>query len=128
MSNEEKVRAVIDEWCNAIRNLDMDGVLANHTDDILMFDIPEPLQNKGMDEYKATWDLFFKFFKEGSVWEPREININAGDTTAYATLIIKCGDTAEKAFDVRVTMGFRNIDGRWLIAHEHHSVPEKMKE
>jgi ketosteroid isomerase-like protein len=37
----------------------MEAVLANHTDDIVMFDVPMPLQSKGMKEYKETWELFF---------------------------------------------------------------------
>ena len=36
----------------------MDGVLAPHTDDIVIFDVP-PGVTRGMDEYRATWDLFF---------------------------------------------------------------------
>lgn len=124
-SNEEEIRGIIDSWADAIRNLNMEGILASHTDDILMFDVPLPVQNKGMAEYKATWDLFFKYFNKGSIWDLREVNINAGDSIAYATIIIRCGDTEEKGFDVRLTMGFKKINGAWKIAHEHHSVPAK---
>lgn len=124
-TNEEQIHSLIDSWADAIRNLNMDGILANHTDDILMFDVPPPLQNKGMAEYKGTWELFFKYFQKDSTWELREVNITAGDIAAYATMIIKCGDNAENAFDVRVTMGFKKENGAWIIAHEHHSVPAK---
>lgn len=34
-------------------------MLANHTDDIVMFDVPMPVQSRGIDEYRKTWELFF---------------------------------------------------------------------
>jgi len=31
------------------------------------------------------------------------------------------GDQTELEF--RLTMGLRKVDGRWIIEHEHHSIP-----
>ncbi len=45
----------------AIQAGDLDGILAQHTEDIVMFDVPEPLQSLGLDAYRGTWDLFFRF-------------------------------------------------------------------
>lgn len=36
----------------------MNGVLANHADGIVMFDVPTPLQSRGMEAYRRTWELF----------------------------------------------------------------------
>ena len=38
--NETQIRALIEKWARAVRAKDMDGVLANHADDIVMFDVP----------------------------------------------------------------------------------------
>jgi ketosteroid isomerase-like protein len=43
----------------------MDRVLANHTDDIVMFDVPMPLQAKGMEEYKKPGNCFLITAQEG---------------------------------------------------------------
>jgi ketosteroid isomerase-like protein len=32
-------------------------------------------------------------------------------------------DGKPEALDFRLTICLRKIDGRWMIAHEHHSVP-----
>jgi ketosteroid isomerase-like protein len=32
-------------------------------------------------------------------------------------------DGKAEALDFRLTIGLRKIDGQWMIAHEHHSVP-----
>jgi ketosteroid isomerase-like protein len=33
--------------------------VAHHTDDIVMFDVPMPLESSGVEEYRKTWELFF---------------------------------------------------------------------
>jgi ketosteroid isomerase-like protein len=47
-SNETQILALVEKWASAVRAKDMDGVLASHADDIVMFDVPMPLQSKGM--------------------------------------------------------------------------------
>ena len=42
-SDKTQIRALIDTWARAARAKDMAGVLANHTEDIVMFDVPMPL-------------------------------------------------------------------------------------
>src|SRR5262249_20443703 len=58
-TNEAEIRELVENWANAVRAKEMKGVLARHADDIVMFDVPMPLQSRGIDEYKRTWDLFF---------------------------------------------------------------------
>ena len=58
---DEQIRAVIRSWERAVQSGDIGGILANHTDDILMFDVPEPLQARGTQEYRETWNFFFEY-------------------------------------------------------------------
>jgi len=118
-SNESAVHARIESWTKAIRGGDLEGVLAHHTDDVVMFDAPPPVQLKGMAEYKKAWELFFEYSPggEGS-FDLSELIIVASDTVAYCHALV---DVAGN--DIRLTMGFRKVDGVWLIAHEHHSAP-----
>jgi ketosteroid isomerase-like protein len=94
-----------------------------------MFDVPPPLQSRGMDEYKKTWDLFFGYHKPSQAFDIVELAITAGEDVAFAIAIMRCGSGTfsgppEKGgFLFRLTMGLRNFDGDWRIAHEHHSVP-----
>lgn len=41
-TNENQIRTLIENWAKAVREGDIDGVLANHTDYIVMFDVPLP--------------------------------------------------------------------------------------
>jgi uncharacterized protein (TIGR02246 family) len=121
--HETTIRALVEKWAGAVRAKDIDGALANHTDDIVMFDVPMPLQSKGMKEYKKTWELFFDHSPGGpGSFDVTELRIVASESVAYCHALVKIVDAK-----VRVTMGLRNEEGRWLIAHEHHSYPVELE-
>lgn len=126
MSTDAAIRDVITRWVDAIVATDLDGVVANHTNDIVMFDVPPPYNGiRGMRDYRDCWPPFFEFIRSGATFELLELNVVTGDDVAFAYGLLRCG--GEKEFTenpdnrLRLTMGLRKIDGRWLIAHEHHS-------
>ena len=122
-SNETQIRALIEGWASAVRAKDLDGVLANHTDDIVMFDVPMPLQSTGMKEYKKTWELFFDHNPGGpGSFDVTQLRIIASESVAYCHTLVNIFDS-----QVRVTIGLRKEKGHWLIAHEHHSYPIELK-
>jgi ketosteroid isomerase-like protein len=126
---ESRIKAIIGAWADAVRRHDLSGILAHHEQDIVMFDVPPPLQSRGMDEYKKTWDLFFRYHKPSQAFDIEELAITAGEDVAFAVAIVRCGSDTfsgpaeEGGFLFRLTLGLRNIDGDWRITHEHHSVP-----
>jgi hypothetical protein len=46
----------------------MNGI-ANHSESVLVFDVPELLQSVGLDEHRKTWELF-AFYGEASFGGP----------------------------------------------------------
>jgi ketosteroid isomerase-like protein len=90
-----------------------------------MFDVPAPFQSKGLEEYRKTWDLFFKWASNPAVFDIMEMNITAGDDVAFATAVMQCAGTEVEGakLDFRLTLGLKKIAGQWTIVHEHHSVP-----
>ena len=121
--NEAQVRELVENWARAIRNEDMNGLLAHHSDDIVMFDVPVPLQLKGIDAYKESWELFFSFQGKGA-FDLNELEIVASDDVAFCHSIVTCGSkNPEDQFKVRLSLGLRKINENWMVTHEHHSVP-----
>lgn len=121
--NDHQIRALIEGWAKAVRAKDMDGVLANHADDIVMFDVPMPLQSRGMEEYRKTWELFFDHSPGGpGSFDVTELRIVADQSVAYCHAIVKIFDSR-----VRITIGLRKEKEQWLIAHEHHSYPIELE-
>jgi uncharacterized protein (TIGR02246 family) len=121
---ETQIRALIEAWAAAVRRHDMPAILAHHAQDIVMFDLPPPLQVKGMEDYKKTWDLFFEYHKPSQAFDVEELAVTAGDDVAFTFGIMRCGAGPKpEGFPFRLTMGLRKVDGAWRITHEHHSLP-----
>src|SRR6185312_6735409 len=113
-TDESKIRALIEAWAAAVRRHDLSDILAHHEPDIVMFDVPPPLQSRGMDEYKKTWDLFFKYHKPSQAFDIEELTITAGEAVAFAFAVMRCGGgTPAGEFLFRLTVGLRKIDGDW---------------
>jgi uncharacterized protein (TIGR02246 family) len=128
-ASESAIRALIERWAEAVHAGDLETVLADHSDDIQMFDVPPPNEIRGIEEYRETWLPFFEWQRRGAVFEIVAMDVTAGADVAFATALLRCGteDELEKEPDVRLrlTVGLRKEDGRWLVAHEHHSFPAR---
>jgi ketosteroid isomerase-like protein len=122
--NEQAIRALIDDWSEAICKGDIDRILSNRTDDMVMYDVPEPIQIVGIEAYKDTWRVFFEHNSAGpDRFRLSDVQVIAGDDVAYAfgLLTIAGGDA-----HCRLTLGLKRIHGAWKVTHEHHSIPIKL--
>jgi len=91
-----------------------------------MFDVPEPLQSEGRIAYKKTWELFFQYGAPSKdIFVIEDLRITAGEDVAFATGLLRIGGSKKPM--CRLTLGLKKLRGRWLIAHEHHSAPHKLK-
>jgi ketosteroid isomerase-like protein len=118
---ESEVRELVEGWLGAIRRHDLDAVVAHHDPAVVFFDVPEPVQTKGIEAYKRSWQEFLAWV---TAFDDEELTVTAGADVAYCHAVIRCaGRTERDPFPVRLTIGCRRLDGRWVIAHEHHSVP-----
>ncbi|MGH6821901.1 MAG: YybH family protein [Methylocella sp.] len=123
-SNEAAIRHLIDDWSDAVCEGDIDRVVANRADDIVMFDVPEPLQEKGLEAYRNTWKLFFAHNPPGPErFRISELKIIAGDQVAFACGLLTIGGGDAHC---RLTIGLQKVEGHWRVVHEHHSMPIKL--
>jgi uncharacterized protein (TIGR02246 family) len=126
--DDTKIQRLIERWANAVHVGDMAGVLADHADDIVMFDVPPPYEGiRGIEAYRVTWPPFFEWQAQGASFEIESLEITAGDEVAFAFALLRCGTPQElienPANRLRLTLGLRKEQGRWIVAHEHHSFP-----
>jgi uncharacterized protein (TIGR02246 family) len=126
-TDEAAIHELLEDWARAVRTKNLDGILANHSPDVVMFDVPPPLASKGIDAYRRTWDTFFSWSDDPVVFDFDELAITAGNDVAYATALMRCAGTATNEESIklafRLTIGLRKIGGEWTITHEHHSIP-----
>jgi uncharacterized protein (TIGR02246 family) len=123
-----QIRTLIEQWAAAVHRGDLDTVLAHHADDIVMYDVPPPYEGvRGIDAYRETWPPFFEWQANGAEFEIESLDVTAGDDVAYAHALLRCGTREEFTENpdnrLRLTLGLRKEQGRWVVAHEHHSFP-----
>jgi uncharacterized protein (TIGR02246 family) len=130
MSAETEIRTLIERWADAVHTGDLPTVLADHADDIVMFDVPPPDDGvRGIDAYRETWPPFFAWQAQGARFDIVALEVTAGDDVAFAHALLRCGEPADLAAHpdhrLRLTLGLVRRDGRWTVTHEHHSFPDR---
>jgi uncharacterized protein (TIGR02246 family) len=128
--NEREIRDLIHRWATAVHACDLEGVLADHAEDIVMFDVPPPDEGvRGLEPYRQTWPPFFEWQRSGASFEIVSLDVTAGADVAFAWALLRCGTDDELRHDpgnrLRLTIGLRKESGSWVVAHEHHSFPDK---
>jgi uncharacterized protein (TIGR02246 family) len=125
--DEVQIRQLIDSWVKAVRAKDIDGLMSFYTPDSLSFDIMPPLQHQGTDAYRKLWEGCFPYFPGGIGYEMRDLSITIGDDVAFSHSLNRMSGTTTQGEEIdswmRATVCYRKIDGKWMVAHEHVSVP-----
>ena len=122
MAIEELIR----RWAEAAHSGPLESVLAHHSDDIVMFDVPPPHRGvRGVEAYRETWPGFLEWQATGASFEIEELEVTEGADVAFAWALVRCGTpegfAAEPDRRLRLTIGLRHEGGDWLVIHEHHS-------
>lgn len=126
-ADEAIIRKLIEDWASAVRAKDFEDILAHHSDDMLMFDVPPPMESRGINAYRETWNLFYSAQPEPVAFDIQQMEIDAGSDVAFVTALMQCADQCANGehlkLDFRLTVGLRKTNGRWVVLHEHHSIP-----
>ena len=127
-NNELQIRQLIENWAKAVRNKDLNNILAHHSEDLVMYDVPEPFQSIGIEAYKKTWDTFFNGTESG-VFDIQDLTITVGEDVAFCFATMKCCNSnvngTYEPLNFRLTIGLKKTNHQWIITHEHHSIPSK---
>ena len=126
-TDEAQIRQLIDGWTKALHAKDVDGVMSHYAPDILLFDLAPPLQYLGGDAYRKNWEEWFTSWQGPIGYEIRNLSITVGDDVAFTHSLNRIYGKRTTGEDtdvwVRATACFRKIGGKWLVTHEHVSVP-----
>jgi len=123
-ADETQIRTMIENWAQAVRAQDLERVLAQHADDVLLFDVPLPVQSRGIEAYRESWELFFESVPSPVVFDLSELSITAGNDVAFAHGMLRCQSEAGDPptyLAIRLTVCLQKSAGQWIVVHEHHS-------
>ncbi len=130
---ESEVRQMLKRFAEAVRYGKVSEIMLFYTTDIVAFDIMPPLQNKGRDQYRKAWQSYADNSKVPMAYDFVDLKIHTSQDHDHAFgfgVLHMHGQTKdEKKIDMllRYTAGYQRINGKWLICHEHTSVPIDME-
>jgi ketosteroid isomerase-like protein len=123
------IRALEERFAAAVSAGDVDGIMKNYIPDqtLHVFDVVSRKEYYGADAYRADWVDYFTHYKGAPKMIVSDLEITADENIAFSHSLMtsKGTDIQGKPVDrtVRVSAGYRKINGKWLIVHEHISVP-----
>ena len=125
--DEVQIRGLIESKIKAVRAKDVDRATSGYAPDALSFDVVNPLRYVGADAIRKRLEGWFSSFQGSIGLEIRDLNITVGDAVAFSHCLnhVSATTTDGGKLDMwwRETACYRKIEGKWLITHQHSSVP-----
>jgi ketosteroid isomerase-like protein len=127
--DHDDIRALLDDWMQALREKDAEGIIRCQSATIRQFALAPPLQETGNDRkalqaWFDTWDGPLEF-------EIRDTDLRLGGDVAWCAMLARLAGAKKgkekSGFWFRLTVALAREDGRWLIVHTHESVPFAME-
>ena len=128
---EAEICAIMKARVEAVQAKDAARLVAHHAPDVVAYDLLEPLQYRGLTGVRERAQQWFDGYDGPMTYEIRDLAVVPGHDAAFCHGLHRVAGTTRtgQAIDMwwRATQGFRRIDGRWLLVHEHSSIPFDMK-
>jgi ketosteroid isomerase-like protein len=104
--------------------------VATYAADVVVFDVFPPLDTRGLDDYRRNFERWFSWTRGPIYYQMRDLQVIASGRLASAHFlanvsIVRHGGT-RLDYWVRVSSQFENRGGRWLVTHEHISMPARL--
>jgi uncharacterized protein (TIGR02246 family) len=123
------IKALEERFVAALKAKDLDAIMKMYVPDqtLVAFDVVPPRQYVGAAAYRKDWQTFLGTFEGPITLKLTDLGVAADRNLAYSHSIqhVAGTDRQGKKLDltVRVTDVYKKARGRWLIIHEHVSVP-----
>jgi uncharacterized protein (TIGR02246 family) len=124
---DEQLRQVVLERVAAVQAKDPEPLAARQAPDVVVFDVLPPLRSLGGDAVEGKTRAWFDAYAGDIGYEVRDLLVTADGDVGFCSFLYHVSGTlaagGEVSMWVRATLGCRRVDGRWLITHDHESVP-----
>lgn len=129
--NREIAEEVMDQialWDQAIIQQQIDHITQFFSDQVSLFDVGS--QIVGLRDYRREWEKFSPYFSTHIDIVRGNIKIHVATDLAVMHCLTKVIDTTTKTTLVpwcRTTLCLQKTAERWLLVHQHISVPVNMQ-
>ncbi|BCJ47262.1 hypothetical protein GCM10010168_71490 [Actinoplanes ianthinogenes] len=126
-----EIQEVIERKAALLETGDAKAIMAYYAPGFVEYNLAPPLRQPVEGQGAAGLEAWMAGFEKPPRREVTQLEITTDGDVAFATSIdrmsgVPRGSTEAFSLWFRVTVGLRRIDGRWLVTHEHESVPFEM--
>ncbi len=127
--DKAEIEAIQKRVFTAIQHKDVDGILAEfqRSPSLVIFDVIPPRQYTGWDAWKDDWAGVLKGCANAPKADFTDLQIESSGELAFSRNIghFSCVDAKGNRTELtwRQTDCYRKQGGKWIIVHEHLSVP-----
>ena len=131
---DAQIHGRLDTLARALRDKDIEALMAHYAPDVVVFDLPMALQCRGADSYRKNFESWFAMVEGRIEYEMRDLRVATGGDVAFCHYLARVKTNRKHTgksgywadYWVRVSAGWRKANGPWKITHEHISVPVEM--
>jgi ketosteroid isomerase-like protein len=122
-----EVRECVETLAQAIREKDVDALMAHYAPDVIVYDVQPPPDVHGAAGYRKNFEKWFASMVGPIGYEMDEPRISLSESHAFCFFLAHVTgawrDGGQADYWVRVTTCLQKANGQWLIGHEHVSMP-----
>jgi ketosteroid isomerase-like protein len=128
-ATQSELQALLNSRVEACRAKDIDRLMSLYSPNIVYFDCVPPLHFTGSDAVRRNFVRWFNEYEGEIGLETHDLNIAiSGDVAFVHMLHLDKGNTHLEnglKFWIRSTVCCQRSNNKWLITHEHISLPIK---
>jgi uncharacterized protein (TIGR02246 family) len=129
--DETQIRVLIDATVRACRAKDAEALVADYSDDVVAYDLIDPLRYSSRKEVAARARQWLESFQGPVVYELHDVEVVAGQDVAFCHGLNHVVGTQGEGQKIdmwwRQTLCLQKVAGKWQVTHAHSSVPFDME-
>jgi uncharacterized protein (TIGR02246 family) len=127
MDGQAELRAVVEERIAAVTSKDPKPLAARQHPDVITFNVLPPLHARGSAAVEEATRAWFDGYASDIGYEVHDLHVTVDGDVGFCSFLYHVTGTLTTGDEVdmwvRATLGCQRVNGRWLIVHDHESVP-----
>ena len=121
------IRELLDARIAAVKAKDVDALASLLASNLESFPVLPPHRADGRQPALDAARAWFDGYASDIGYDVHDLSVTATGDVGFASFLYRVtgtlNDGAEVDMWVRATLGFERHDGRWIVTHDHESVP-----
>lgn len=127
-TDEQVIRELMAGWIKAVSEKDTEAMLVDYSPEVVLYDCKPPYAIRGKAGIAKMWQACLPCMPRDLRPVHEDFKLVVGEDVAFAFGLARFESPSDpdsmacQSF-VRVTIGYRKVDGKWKVEHEHVSLP-----